>query len=433
MSNWPTKSLGEICREGGGFIRTGPFGSQLHQSDYTEDPQGIPIVMPKDMTRGRINTATIARIDEPTADRLKQHLLSANDIVLARRGDVGRTAWVFAEDLPAFCGTGSIRVHPGESETVRPAFLRFFFHTKLASDYLEGHAVGATMPNLNAGIVERLPVPVPPLRIQDSLTGVLEAFYDLIENNRRRVDVLEDMARAIYREWFVKFRYPGHGDVPLVDSALGPLPEGWEASTCGAELNFIGGGTPSKVEPLYWDGGTVAWYTPTDLTKTGWRYTAPPELRITEQGVAKSSTRLFPAGSVMMTSRATLGVLAVATTEATTNQGFIVILPDERWSSGFIHEWLDSKADDLAALGTGATFKEITKGSFKRFPFIVPAQSALDAYRSATEPLEAQIRVLEQQTRSLSDLRDSLLPKLVAGQIDLSTVDLDALIVEQVA
>ncbi len=241
------------------------------------------------------------------------------------------------------------------------------------------------------------------------------------------------MARTIYREWFVKFRYPGHEDVPLVDSPLGPIPDGWEVSTCGAELNFIGGGTPSKAEPSYWDGGTIAWYTPTDLTKTGWRYAAPSESAITRQGLAKSSARLFPTGSVMMTSRATLGVLAIATTEATTNQGFIVILPDERWSPGFVYEWLDSKAGELSALGTGATFKEITKGSFKSFPFIVPAQSVLDDYRGATEPLEDQVLVLEQQIRNLSVLRDLMLPKLVTGQIDVSTLDLEVLMQERVA
>ncbi|EON32277.1 type-1 restriction enzyme MjaXIP specificity protein [Gordonia terrae C-6] len=389
--------------------------------------------MPKDMARGRIDRSTIARIDQSTASRLKQHLLTANDVVLSRRGDVGRTAWVFADDLPALCGTGSMRVHPGRSSFVRPAYLRFFFHTRLAADYLEGHAVGATMPNLNAGIVERMPVPIPPLLIQDSLIALLEALDELIESNRRRVDVLAEMARRIYREWFVKFRYPGHQDLPFIDSDLGPLPEGWRASTCGVELNFIGGGTPSKKEPAYWDGGTVPWYTPTDLTRTGWRYAAPPTLRITEQGVAKSSARVFPAGSVLMTSRATLGVLAVAATHAATNQGFIVILPDDRWDAGFIYEWLDSKATELAALGTGATFKEITKGAFKRFPFVVPAQQVLDAYRATTAPIEQQVRVLEEQIRKLSELRDLLLPKLVTGQIDVSSLDLGALVGDRVA
>lgn len=177
----------------------------------------------------------------------------------------------------------------------------------------------------------------------------------------------------------------------------------------------------------------MPWYTPTDLTRNRLRYAAEPALRITELGVARSSARLFPVGSVLMTSRATLGVLAIAATEATTNQGFIVILPDDRWSPGFIYEWLDSKATQLAALGTGATFKEITKGAFRSFPFVLPAPGVLDSYRTTTDPIERQAQALEGQIRLLSELRDILLPKLVTGQIDVTSLDLNAMAGEQVA
>ena len=145
-------------------------------------------------------------------------------------------------------------------------------------------------------------------------------------------------------------------------------------------------------------------------------------------GVAKSSARRFPAGSVLMTSRATLGVLAIATTEATTNQGFIVVLPDDRWSPGFMREWLDAQAQELAAIATGATFKEITKGAFKRVRFLVPKQTVLDAYATATEPLEMEILNLERQVRCLSTMRDLLQPKLVTGQVDVSALDFDAML-----
>lgn len=276
--------------------------------------------------------------------------------------------------------------------------------------------------------LDQFEIVLPPRSVQERVADVLEAIDDLIENNRRRVEVLEEMARAIYREWFVHFRYPGHEDIPLVDSPLGPIPDGWKVSTCGDELTALGGGTPSKKEPAYWDDGEIPWFTPSNLTKSGWRYAAPPEMCITAEGLARSSARLFPDGSVLMTSRATLGVLAIASFEATTNQGFIVIPPDERWSPGFIREWLDWHAEELASVATGATFKEITKGAFKRVPFLVPAQDVLDAHREATDPLESEVRILEEQARNLTSLRDLLLPKLVTGQIDVSRLDLDELV-----
>lgn len=365
----------------------------------------------------------------------EQFLLKRGDVVTAMteqaQGLLGSTATIPSDET--FLHNQRI----GLVEITDPEVLdlRYVYHlmnAPMVRRQLQATATGSKVRHTAPERIQDVRVAVPDIPTQQVIAEVLDTVDALIENNRRQVAVLEEMARAIYREWFVKFRYPGYEDVPLVDSTLGPIPTGWKLSTCGEELKFIGGGTPSKSEPSYWAGGNVAWYTPTDLTKTGWRYAAPSELAITAQGLAKSSARLFPAGSVMMTSRATLGVLAIATTEATTNQGFIVILPDERWNPGFIYEWLDSKGAELSALGTGATFKEITKGSFKSFPFVVPTHSVLGDYRVATEPLEDQVHVLEQQTRSLSALRDLLLPKLVTGKIDVSALDLNALVEEGV-
>lgn len=307
-------------------------------------------------------------------------------------------------------------------------YLYFLLLSDATRSQLRATATGTTVRHTAPERIYRVTVELPPLAVQRTIGAFLGSIDDLIENNRRRIAVSETMVRTIFREWFADFRFPGHATARFVNSARGRIPEGWTWSTCGDELNFIGGGTPSKKVPDYWENGTVAWYTPTDLTKNRWRYAAQPELCITEMGLAKSSARRFPAGSVLMTSRATLGVLAIATTEATTNQGFIVVLPDERWPPGFMREWLDVQAPALASIATGATFKEITKGAFKRFPFLLPTQSVLDVYADATEPMEMQVLNLECQVRSLSTLRDLLLPKLVTGQIDVSTLHLDAVV-----
>lgn len=397
MTKWRDALLGDVVTLQRGF-------------DLTERHAGagdVPVIS----SSGTSYTTDVPKVSGP-------------GVVTGRKGLLGKVHWSEGPFWPHDT-TLWVKDFKGAS----PRFVYYLLKTLPLAEL----DAGAANPTLNRNHAHLLPVRIPDAETQRLIANVLDSFDELIDNNRRRVAVLEEIARTIYREWFVKFRYPGHQDTPLVDSPYGRIPEGWTASTCGEELNFIGGGTPSKSEPSYWDGATVPWYTPTDLTRTGWRYAADPQLSITEIGVSKSSARIFPAGSVLMTSRATLGVLAIATTEATTNQGFIVFLPDERWTAGFIYEWLDSKAADLAALGTGATFKEITKGALKRFPFVVPAQPVLDAHRAATEPIEQQIRALEEQTRNLEVLRNLLLPKLVTGQIDVSTLDLDALVEGQVA
>ncbi|WP_271394667.1 restriction endonuclease subunit S [Neomicrococcus lactis] len=419
MNGWRDTTIGGLGR-----VVTGITPPSKHPDWFGDD---LPFVTPSDINFGNRRPRPERWLSQSGRDGLRTRVVPP-----------GSSAFVcIGATIGKVCLVETEAITNQQINTVIPApdtDSRFLYSLlrHVAPAVAQG-ASGAATPIINKSAFSAIPVRIPDLETQVRIGEVLGALDDLIENNRRRIEILEQMARSIYREWFLKFRYPGHENVPLVDSELGPIPEGWVESTCGSELDFIGGGTPSKKEPAYWSAGTVAWYTPSDLTKTGWRYASSSELNITEVGVAKSSARIFPAGSVLMTSRATLGVLAIATTEATTNQGFIVIRPDERWSSGFIYEWLDSNAGALAALGTGATFKEITKGSFKSFPFVVPAQSVLDAYRVATEPLEVQIRVLEQQVRSLSDLRDLLLPKLVTGQIDVSSLDLDTFIMEQVA
>ncbi|CAN3126307.1 restriction endonuclease subunit S [Mycobacterium sp. smrl_JER01] len=425
-------NVGDLVDAGFAEIKTGPFGTQLRASDYVS--VGRPVLNVRNVGFGDVRPKDLEYVDEETAQRLSTHLLTVNDIVFGRKGAVERHAFIRDKFDGAMQGSDCIRLRVSDNSPMPARFITFVLRTKQHQAWMQSFCShGATMASLNQDIVRQIPLPEIDASHQELAVEVLQNIDDLIDNTRRRVEVLAEIARTIYREWFVEFRYPGHEAIPLVDSAVGPIPKGWEASTCGVELSFIGGGTPSKKEPSYWEDGTVPWYTPTDLTRNRLRYAAEPALRITELGVARSSARLFPVGSVLMTSRATLGVLAIAATEATTNQGFIVILPDDRWSPGFIYEWLDSKATQLAALGTGATFKEITKGAFRSFPFVLPAPGVLDSYRTTTDPIERQAQALEGQIRLLSELRDILLPKLVTGQIDVTSLDLNAMAGEQVA
>lgn len=425
MTKFPIKTLGEICREGGGFVKTGPFGSQLHRSDYTDDPDGIPVVMPKDMIRGRIDRTSIARIDQPTAQALSQHLLAANDVVLSRRGDVGRSAWVFEDDLPAFCGTGSMRVHLGEPTDVRPEFLRFFFHTKLASNYLEGHAVGATMPNLNSGIVQGLPVPIPPMAIQDSLIEVLESFDELIENNRRRVEVLEEMARACYREWFVKFRYPGHENVPLVDSALGSIPEGWVPGVVDNLVTIVKAGVdPSTIDPA----------TPA----VGLEHIPRQQITLDDWGSAAnqgSRKGVFVKGDILFGKiRPYFHKVSVAPVDGICSTDAIVIRASEpHW--GQVVAVVSST--DFVAHATGTSNgTKMPRADWKvigQWPIAFPPTPVAEEFTGLVRDQLAMAEALMFENRKLAGLRDLLLPKLVIGQIDVSTLDLDALVEEQVA
>jgi len=283
-------------------------------------------------------------------------------------------------------------------------------------------ASGRQRANLESII--NLEVPAPPLPIQRKIASILSAYDDLIENNLRRIKILEEMAQNLYREWFVKFRFPGHEKVRFVDSELGKIPEGWEIDKVGNTFTILGGGTPSKKIPAYWKHGTINWYTPSDLTGCNLMFMDRSGTKITELGLKKSSAKLFPPYSVMMTSRATLGVLAINTTEACTNQGFITCIPNQRVPLYFMYHWLKENVDYFISLGTGATFKEITKGLFKTVELAIPDQNIVYCFEDKVQPIVQNILNLQRKNNILRQTRDLLLPKLISGELDVSELDI---------
>lgn len=414
---WRETTLGEICDQVAGVIQTGPFGSQLHESDYSTD--GIPVVMPKDIIEGRISTESVARVATEHVNRLARHKLKCGDIVYGRRGDIGRQALIRSGQNGWLCGTGCLRISLGDS-VVEPTFLHYYLRQESAISWISGQAVGATMPNLNTGILRSVPVHVPPLPVQRRIAGILSAYDELIENNQRRIRILEDMARSLYHEWFIHFRYPGHESVPLVNSPLGPIPQGWEVKTVADSFEIVGGGTPARKESEYWEDGTIQWFAPSDLTGAGTMFMDDSGECITERGLAKSSARLFPARSVMLTSRATIGAIAINTHEACTNQGFITCLPNDHVPLYFLYHWLKESVPTFQRMASGATFKEISRGVFKSIELLQPPVELLRRYEMVIEPMAGQVLTLQRQTANLRKTRDLLLPRLLSGQITLT-------------
>ena len=289
---------------------------------------------------------------------------------------------------------------------------------------LSGLITGAAQPKLSQASLKRLPVAAPPYAVQTRIGEAVRVVDGLLQNNWRRIEILEEMARLLYREWFVHFRYPGHEDVELVDSDLGPLPKGWEVWRVGDALETTGGGTPSKSVEEYWLNGDVQWFTPTDLTRAASAFVFDSGSKITELGLKKSSARRFPAGSVMMTSRATIGVISISATEAATNQGFITCAPSERLPSSYIYFWLHANLDLFLSLAGGATFRELRKSTFRELRILVPDQQEMYRFEEHVGPMLALTKNLLRQNQALVEARDLLLPRLVSGDLDVSELDL---------
>ena len=278
-------------------------------------------------------------------------------------------------------------------------------------------SAAAAVPGINRNHLHAIDVRIPPPLVQRRIAGILSAYDELMENSQRRIRILEAMARALYREWFVHFRFPGHENHPRTPSPLGEIPQGWEVKTVADSFEISGGGTPSRKEAKYWDGGTIQWYSPSDLTGAGTMFMDDSSDHITELGLAESSARVFPARSVMLTSRATIGAIAINSHEACTNQGFITCLPNERVPLYFLFHWLTENVPTFQRMASGATFKEISRGVFKTIEFLQPPKKLVRRFEDAAAPMAEQALTFQRKIQNLRHTRDLLLPRLLSGQI----------------
>ena len=409
--DWKDTTLGDICDGTGGRIQTGPFGSQLHLSDYEE--QGVPVIMPKDIISDKISKDTAAKINKNKAKQLKRHKLEIGDILFPRRGDIDKRALVDEKSEGTLCGTGCLKIHFGNSQ-ISPSFIYFYLKQIGVVEWIRNMAIGSTMENLNTTILRKVPVLLPPLPTQQRIASILSAYDDLIEVNEQRIQLLEKSARQIYREWFVRFRFPGWEGVKFEKG----VPVGWEVKKIGDIVTTLGGGTPSKVIPEFW-GGDVNWFTPTDITGNSGIFLSESSEKCTTKGLNSSSANLFPPYSVMMTSRATIGAIGINTKEACTNQGFIVSIPNKQLPISYLYFWIELNKSTFEMLATGSTFLEISRSVFRNIPVCIPSPDIISKFHTLVHPFFTQIETLQKQNTQLRRIRDRLLPRLLSGKVEV--------------
>ena len=274
---------------------------------------------------------------------------------------------------------------------------------------------------------------------RSGIGSVLSSMDNLISNSRRVSQALEAMARTLFKAWFVDFEpvrakmegrwqrgqslpgLPGHlYDVfpdRLVVSELGEIPEGWRHSTIGEEVTVCGGSTPSTKEPEYWEGGHHCWATPKDLSALKFPVLLDTDRKITDAGLAKISSGLLPVGTVLLSSRAPIGYLAIAEVPTAINQGFIAMKCDGALPNVFVLPWCRESMDAIVGNANGSTFQEISKNNFRPLRVVVPSDPVLTSFTRLAVSLYRQLAENERESRSLAQLRDTLLPKLISGEV----------------
>ncbi len=242
----------------------------------------------------------------------------------------------------------------------------------------------------------------------------------LFSDNQRRIALLESMAEEIYREWFVRMRFPGAKSA-VFDKGV---PTDWTHEPILDAFKFYGGATPAKDNPRFWVDGEVHWYTPTDITGASSPYLEESADKCTDEGLQNCSANLFPAYSIMMTSRATIGAIGINCAPACTNQGFITCIPNQRYPLIYLYHWLKLAKPHFEMLSGGATFAELTKGTFKRIRILTPPEKLVAAYEQQARPMFDQVESLTKMNRTLRATRDALLPRLISGKLRVDALDI---------
>jgi type I restriction enzyme S subunit len=299
-------------------------------------------------------------------------------------------------------------------------------------NYCRAHATGTT--NLGLSREDFLAFPAPmPTPTQRRLVETLNALDKKIELNRRMSDTLEAMSRALFKSWFVDFdpvrakaegRDPGLSEsiadlfpARLVNSETGEMPAGWKPGVVDDLTEVLGGSTPRTNQPYYWEGGIHCWATPKDLSTLPSPVLLETERRITDAGLSQIGSGLLPQGTVLLSSRAPIGYLAIAELPVAINQGFIAMKPRKGVPSLFLLLWAQAAHQEIISHANGSTFLEISKATFRRLPIVSPPPALLTAFGRLTKPIYKRIVLNQRQISALVTLRDLLLPKLISGEI----------------
>lgn len=403
--NWKQTTLGEISSN----IQTGPFGSQLHQSDYSEN--GIPVVMPKDILNGHVSDISIARVPEEYANRLNRHKIEPGDILYSRRGDVGRCA--FTTDIEAgwLCGTGCLRVTIDQRKAI-PKFVFYQLQKTETIGWVEKHAVGSTMLNLNTSILSNVPIQIPSIDKQRFIVGVLSAYDNLIENNQKQIKLLEEAAQRLYKEWFVDLRFPGHENTKITDG----VPEGWRKYKFSDTTSIMGGGTPkTDVKEFY--NGNIPFYTPKDSDDSFFAFDTITH--ISQSGLDNCNSQLYPVNTIIITARGTVGKTTILAVPMAMNQSCYALKCDELNSPYYLFFSLKNEVAALKKMANGGVFNTIIVKTFDSIYLIVPTQDVLNMFEALVSPIMEQIKAKARQNIMLAEARDRLLPKLMSGEIEV--------------
>lgn len=388
-------------------IAMGPFGSNIKVSCFVDS--GVPVLNGSNLEGFSLSEKTFRYVTRKKADSLNKANAHRGDIVITHRGTLGQIVFIPQDSKYDRYVISQSQFRVRCNDKVLPEYLVYYFHTPIGQHKLLSNASQVGVPALArpSSTFQQIEVVLPELSIQKCVVEIISTIQKKIANNQELNDNLEQQAQSYFQELFV-------------DNAN---PE-WTTGTISDLGAVVGGSTPSKAKPEYYTESGIAWITPKDLSINKSKFVSHGENDITELGLKNSSAAIMPEGTVLFSSRAPIGYIAIAAGEVTTNQGFKSVVPKPEIGTPFVYFFLKNTLPVIEGMASGSTFKEVSGSTMKNVPAVIPDAETLAKFSDFCAPIFAQQRILEEQNQSLATLRDNLLPKLMSGEIDVSAIQL---------
>ena len=393
----------------------------------TKTTFGVPLVTAKTVKGGRIEPAEELIAEADYEAWMRRGLPQKGDIVMTTEAPLGEVARLDGRKIALAQRVVMLR---GKDQLLDSGFLRYLLQSTPVQEELKARATGTTVLGIKQNELRKVSLTLPPLPEQKCNAHILGTLDDKIELNRRMNATLEAMAQALFQSWFVDFdpvRRNAEHATPrpedslfpdsFEDSAAGEIPQGWTVEPVGSVVDCVGGGTPSTKEPKFWEGGIHHWTTPKDFSSLQSPILINTGRKLTDAGIAKISSGLLPAGTLLLSSRAPVGYLAISAIPVAINQGFIAMKCNDRASNYFMLNWCQSNMDGIKSRASGTTFPEISKNSFRPIQVILPPKEIMAVFTAKVAPHCSQIAANLRQSSVLASLRDTLLPSLLSGNL----------------
>lgn len=381
-------------------------------TDFSVEPTPYRYIRSRDIKDGKISLEDVAYIDKETRNKIKKYIINSGDIAITIVANIGDVGYATQECDGINLTENAVRLTSFDERCVYSKYLAYYLRQDSMKSYMEGLSVGAAQAKLGIYKIETIKLQLPSIDVQKVISSIIEKYETLIETNNKRIRVLEKMAEHLYKEWFVRFRFPGYETAEFENG----IPEGWTICKFSSVAKILSGGTPSTENEEYY-GGKIPFYTPKDSSQN--YYVFDTITTLTEDGLNHCNSPLYPKNTIMITARGTVGNLNLLAVPMAMNQSCYALNSEIIKSPYFLFFLIKTEIQKLKKMASGGVFDTIIISTFDHIKVSVPTNDIIERFDRVVAPIMDDTAKLMKQNKNLTKQRDLLLPRLMSGKMEV--------------